>query len=320
MTATVLSRTDMRDAFIGALFDIARADPSVVMLSNDFGAPSLDHFRAELPRQFINAAISEQNMVSTAAGMAMGGKKVVVYSITSFLTLRALEQIKIDLCAMSVPVMLLGVGTGYAYSVDGPTHHATEDIAVMRSLANMTIFSPSEPAMAGALAPLMNSLRGPHYLRLDRGRWPVLSPEMPATGVRRVREGGDVALVATGIMLHRAMEAAALLQAEGISARVIDLFRLKPLDAGALIAQLDGVSAVASLEEHTLNGGLGSLVAETMADAGLLLPLKRFGLADSRLYAYGERPALHTANGLDAKAVAATVAGWRETLRSARAG
>ena len=308
--AAPLSRTDMRDAFINVLYDIARADRSVVMLSNDFGAPGLDRFRAEMPEQFINAAISEQNMISTAAGMAMAGRKVVVYSIAGFLTLRALEQVKIDLCVMKTPVLLLGVGSGYAYSVDGPTHHATEDIAVMRSLANLTLFSPSEPAQAAALAPLITDLRGPHYLRLDRGRWPILGESDPALGVRSVRAEGELALVATGIMVHRALEVAALLAGQGISARVIDLFRLKPVPVEALTGLLDGVTAVATLEEHGFCGGLGGLIAETIADAELGLPLKRFGIPDDQLYAYGDRARLHAARGLDAASVAATLLDW----------
>lgn len=310
MTAAPLSATDMRDAFFGALYDLAVVDRAITILSNDFGAPSLDRFRADLPDQFINAAISEQNMVSTAAGMALGGHKVIVYSIASFVTLRALEQIKIDVCVMKAPVMIVGVGCGYAYSVDGPTHHATEDIAVMRAMPGMTILSPSEPAAAAAVVPLVANLQSPHYLRLDRGRWPMLGDIDVAQGCRTLRRGANVALVATGIMVHRAVEIADCLAQRGLSATVIDLFGLKPVNAEALLKALGQAPAIATIEEQGASGGLGGLVAELLADHGQLRPLKRFAIADELVYAYGDRKALHGQQGLDAESAAASLCTW----------
>lgn len=310
---TILSKTDMRDAFFGTLYGIARDDRDVVVLSNDFGAPSLDRFRADLPGQFINAAISEQNMMSTAAGMAMRGKKVVVYSIATFATLRALEQTKVDICSMKQPVTILAVGAGYAYSTDGPTHHATEDIAVMRSLAHMEVLSPSESALAAALATQVPHASGPRYIRLDRGKWPLLDQggqDDYAAGLRVVRDGSDLVLVSTGIMVHRSIAVAERLAALGISARVVDLYRLKPLNLDLLGRALAGAGAVATIEEHTSHGGVGSIVAEAMADLEILKPLKRFAIPDELLYAYGDRDALHAGRGLDVDGVVGTVTQW----------
>lgn len=308
-----LSATDMRDAYFGELYEAARRNPNIVILSNDFGAPSLDRFRADMPAQFVNAAISEQNMMSLAAGMAMNGKQVIVYSIATFASLRALEQVKIDICAMRQPVTILAVGAGYAYSADGPTHHATEDVSVMRSLAGMTVYSPSEPAMAAALARGVGETAGPTYIRLDRGKWPVrdgAEAAIGAEGMRVLGDGCDLALISSGIMTHRALETAAALAESGIAVRVVDLVRLKPLNAEALGRALEPVAAAATLEEHTLNGGLGGLTAEALADLGMLKRLKRLGIADSQLYAYGGRDRLHADRGLDAPALARGLAAW----------
>ena len=303
---------DMRDSFITALYDIAAADRRVVLLSNDFGAPALDRFRADLPRQFVNAAISEQNLISTAAGLAKSGKRVIAYSIATFITLRALEQIKIDLCVMNLPVTILAVGAGYAYSVDGPTHHATEDIAVMRALANMTIVSPSDSAIAAAAVSYVLGASGPVYIRLDRGKWPTrnLSQAELAAGVPIARPGCDLAIVATGTMVHRAVDVAGGLAEQGIDACVVDIHRLKPIDRDAFRAAFSGVRAVVSIEEHTVNGGLGGLVAEELADAEMLLPLKRAAISDAQLYAYGLRDRLHAERRLDRQSLCHDIAGW----------
>jgi transketolase len=297
------SKFDMRDAFITALYDLAVKDPNVIILSNDFGAPALDRFRNDLPKQFINAAISEQNIISTAAGLAKGGKKVVVYSIATFITLRALEQIKIDLCVMNMPVTILAVGTGYAYSTDGPTHHATEDIGVMRVLSNMTIYSPSDSNMSAALVGTIANLKGPQYIRLDRGKYPQKHTMGSSIGdgfvVWNESDDSSVALVSTGGMSHRALAVSEALSDKGITSSVVDLFRLKPLNAESLCAVLGKSKAVVTIEEHTQNGGVGSIIAELMADQNLLLPLKRIAIKDDQLYAYGVRDKLHQDRKLD---------------------
>ena len=305
-----LSATDMRDAFFGALYEIARLDPAVVLLSNDFGAPSLDRFRIDCASQFVNAAISEQNMMSMAAGMSMAGRKPIVYSIASFLTLRALEQVKVDICSMKARVMLLGVGCGYAYSYDGPTHHATEDIAIMRALSGMSIWSPSDPRTAAALAPMIHDLSGPTYLRFDRGNWPEYDSAPLADGCRHLRQGKDVAIISTGSMVHRAVDMAERLAASNVQASVIDLFRLKPVNVDAFLHALGDSRAIATVEEQGISGGFGGLVAETLADAGILRPLKRFAIPDHQVFAYGDRAALHEQRGLDTVSAVAALTEW----------
>jgi len=303
---------DIRDAFIGKLYNYALNNKNIVFLSAEFGAPSLDVFRRDLPLQFINVGISEQNLISVAAGLALGGKIVYAYSISSFLTLRCYEQIKIDLCAMNLPVTLLGVGPGYAYSVDGPTHHATEDIAVMRALANMTIYSPTDANMASALVGVSLKTPSPLYIRLDRGRYGTLygMSEDLSAGFRIIKDGSDVCIFATGCMVHRAMDVERALSEQAIKARVVDVYRLKPVDAVKLVEGVRGFSRAVTIEEHTLNGGLGSIILEVLSDQGLCIPVKRFGIADGQLYAYGMRDTLHKQRGIDTESIVHTLHAW----------
>ncbi len=307
-----LSNIEMRDAFISALCPRAQADPNIIFLSNDFGAFSLDQFRREFPAQFINGGISEQNMISVAAGMALQNKRVFVYSIASFITLRCYEQIKLDLCAMNLPVTILGVGPCYAYGQDGPTHHATEDIAIMRALVNMNIYSPADAHAAEALVDIALDSTAPMYVRLDRGKWPLLYAKGASLsqGFTVHREGQDVCIVATGIMVHRALEVAEELAKYAIHASVIDVYRLKPMPPLPLLEAIARSDRVVTLEEHTINGGLGSLIVELLADANVSRPVKRCAILDECLYAYGVREALQRERQLDKDSLVELIKKW----------
>ena len=307
-----VSKVEMRDAVIGELFLRAKWNPNIILVSNDFGAPSLDQFRNEVPRQFINAGISEQNIISVSAGMTLQGKRVFVYSIASFITLRCYEQIKLDLCTMHLPVTILGVGPCYGYGADGPTHHATEDIAIMRALADMNIYSPADAHAAEAFAAITLDSTGPTYVRLDRGKWPLLYDKGASfsQGFTVLREGKNVAIVSTGIMVHRALEVAEELEKVSIHASVIDLYRLKPIQKSLLLDALSQCECVVTIEEHTLNGGLGSLIVELMADARMLKGVKRCAISDELLYAYGTRDNLQRECGLDKESLVAAIKEW----------
>lgn len=302
---------EMRDAFIAALFLHAKKDRDIVFLTNDYGAPSLDQFREELPEQFVNMGIAEQNIISVAAGMALGGKRVYVYSIASFITLRCLEQIKIDLCCMDLPVTIIGVGGAYGYSADGPTHHATEDIALMRAIAGMQIYCPADANSSERLVDLSLHSSHPMYVRLDKGKYPLLYDRDGdlSAGFSRLREGDDVCIVATGTMVHRAKEAAEELEKHDIRAGVVDTYRVKPFPQGLQLL-LSKQKRIVSIEEHTLCGGLGSSIAETIGDNDMCIPLKRFGISDDQLYAYGLRDALHQERGIDRIGVVESILTW----------
>ena len=291
----------MRDAFLNMLYQKAIGNPDIILLTNDQGAISLDDFKEKLPNQFFNIGISEQNIISVAAGLVLSGKKVYVYSLLSFIVLRCYEQIKIDLCAMKLPVTIVGVGSGYSYSPDGPTHHATEDIPIMRALPNMTIYSPSDSNIVPALVDITLKSKTPSYIRLDRQLLPLLDNKDHnlQEGFSILREGNDVTVISTGVMVHRALEVAEELHEQSIQAKVIDFYRLKPIDVVAVTKILKGASKIVVLEEQTINGGLGSIIAEILVDSNVFIPLKRLAILDNMIFDYGSRDTLHKARGLD---------------------
>ena len=303
------SNMQMRDAFISELFSRAKADRDIVLVSNDQGAVALDQFRDELAPQFINGGVSEQNIISLAAGLALSGKTVYVYSIASFIMLRCYEQIKIDLCSMDLPVTIFGVGAGYSYAMDGPTHHATEDIAIMRALSNMNIYSPADSNITTALVDVSIRCPSPMYIRMDRDKFPPIYDvdDDFSPGFSVLRPGDDVCIVATGVMVHRAMEIAEELNKTSIEARVIDVYRLKPLNSDGIVDAIDGSRRIVTVEEHTVHGGLGSIMAELLIDYDIRIPLKRFAVQDHYLYCYGGRADLHKERGLDKESIAAFI-------------
>ena len=301
----------MRDAFISELFIRARQDKDIILISNDFGAPSLDIYREELPKQYINAGISEQNIISFATGMALEGKKIFIYSIASFITLRCYEQLKLDMCVHGAPVTIIAVGSCYGYPQDGPTHHATEDIALMRALAHLQVFSPADSQAAKNLVDVSLNSKKPCYIRLEKGVFPVItSLETHESGLEVLKNGKDLCIVSTGIMSHRALEVSHALSQKGVECRVVDLCKIKPLDHKALQEALKDTTHIVTLEEHTIHGGIGSLLAEFVVDQGLMVQVKRIGISDQDLYTYGIRETLHQKLGLDKESLLKTILLW----------
>ncbi len=273
---------DFRDAVFNGVGEIVRSNPNAVVLTNDMGAMGLDAIRAEFPERAINVGIAEQNMVSVAGGLALSGKSVFVYGIIPHVTGRCFEQIKLDICVPNLPVTILGVGAGLAYGVDGPTHHGVEDIAIMRVLGNMSIYNPADGVSAFAAVHLAHRSGGPGYIRMDKEVLPALyDPDQDfSEGMGILAEGADAIIVSTGVQSWTAREAARSLATIGISTGVIDLFRLKPVNVRGLAAALAGVPAVVTLEENVAAGGLGSIVAEILAEYGLRPRLRRLSLGD----------------------------------------
>ncbi|MBS3078639.1 1-deoxy-D-xylulose-5-phosphate synthase [Candidatus Pacearchaeota archaeon] len=300
-----LKNISMRDAFFMNLYEIAREDPHVMVLSADMGAPALDRFRRDFGNRFINVGIAEHNMIAVATGLANEGKKVYTYAIAPFITSRCHEFTKVDASLMKTPLTLIGVGAGFGYEDSGPTHHTTEDISIMRALPGLEILSPSDSVIAGKCARYTYNSQHPCYLRLERQKVPLIygDDEDVNQGFAELRKGSDLAIVSTGNMVHRALDVAS--KVGNLDVGVIDLYRPKQISP-EFVQALSQYKRVVSLEEHLLAGGLGSIVAEAICDNRLPTQLKRIGINDKYIYKYG-RDALHRAAGIDEQSVIAAV-------------
>lgn len=259
---------DCRDAFSEALLQLACEDARVVALCNDSVSSSkLGRFAERLPARLINVGIAEQNMVGIAAGLANGGKTPFVCSASCFLTARALEQIKVDLAYGRASVKLCGMSGGLAYGALGATHHAVEDVAWLRAIANMTIIVPADPLETAWAVREAAQLAGPVYLRVSRMPVPMVhlaGHDLQVGRANCLRAGDDVTLIANGIMVSRALEGADLLATRGVCARVLNMATVRPIDRDAIVQAAEGTGAIVTVEEHSVHGGLGSAVAEVV--------------------------------------------------------
>ena len=267
--APVAGLHDCRDAFVASLVEVAERDPRVVVVVNDsVGSSKLSEFRKRWPERTINVGIAEQNMVGVGAGLANGGKVPFVSAASCFLTARALEQIKADVAYSQTNVKLIGQSPGVGYGELGPTHHSIEDYGWLRLLPGVAILVPADPWQTAEAVQAAAAHEGPVFIRVSRFGVPALARPAGASfaigKAETLREGGDVALLACGVMVARALEAAAALAEEGVSARVVNMASIAPLDEAAIRAAAD-LGAIVTVEEHSQRGGLGGAVAEIVA-------------------------------------------------------
>ena len=296
----------MRPAYGQALVELGRARPEVVALSADVSNSDFSYQFAEaFPDRFINVGIAEQCLVDVAAGLAYCGRIPFANTFAFLFATRALEAVRTHCCYGGANVKLMGAYAGVSDSFDGPTHHAITDIASMRSLPGMTVVVPADTVALARLLPKVADWPGPVFLRLNRNEVPVLFDDSYAPEIGRAmthRPGTDVTLVGTGLMLSRCFEAAEMLAAEGISARVIEVHTIKPLDDEAIATAARETGALVTAEEHSIVGGLGGAVAEALAGA-CPAPLERVGLRDT-FATSGPYPELLEHLGLTTAAVA----------------
>jgi transketolase len=269
----------------------------------------------ELPKQFVNAGVAEQNMTGLAAGMALSGKIVFTYSIANFPVLRCFEQIRNDICYHNADVKIVAVGGGMAYGSLGVTHHATEDLAIMRALPNMTVVAPNDPIEARLATRAVVAHAGPCYLRLGRAGEAILHKPTVAFQLGkaiRTREGSTLTLIATGGLLQNALQVADILAHKGIQARVLSMHTVKPLDCAAVLAAAQETSAILTIEEHSVVGGLGGAVAELLMESDVpAVKFKRIGLKDAFSSTTGDQEYLRSVYGLDVAGILRTI---EETL------
>jgi transketolase len=275
-----------RKAFGETMEELALQDKRILAVSGDLTiSVNLTDFEEKIPDQFINFGVAEQNMVATASGLAISGMIPFVASFASFLIMRACEQIRNDCAYANTNMKLVGANAGISGGPAGPTHHAIEDIGILRSMPNMSILTPADSHETTAAVRLMAREQGPMYLRLGRDPWPLLHANVDEIDYRLgesecFRDGNDVTIFAIGNMVSEAIQASERLSEEGIGARVVSFFSIKPIDRQAILAAARETGAIVTVEDHNVLGGLGAAVAEVAAEAGATLALKRLGVPD----------------------------------------
>lgn len=299
----------MRDVFIGQLLELAIKDPKIMLVTGDLGFGVFDEFREQCQTQFLNAGIAEQNMTSLATGLALEGRTVFTYSIGNFATLRCLEQIRNDACYHGANVKVVSIGGGFSYGALGISHHATEDLAIMRSLPDLTVVSPCGRWETGEATKAFIDQPGTCFLRLDKSfgsDLPKSEDERFEIGrARLLQDGTDVSIIVTGGILSEVQKANCLLESKGISAKIISVHTLKPLDKEMIIRATYDTQNVVTVEEHTLCGGLGSAVAETLMDNHVYPQnFLRIGLEAGFSSIVGSQNYLRKRYGLDGEAIA----------------
>ncbi len=306
----------MRTAFIQTLIELAEVDDRIVLITGDLGFGVVEPFAARFRHRFLNVGVAEQNMIGIAAGMALSGKIVFTYSIGNFPTLRCLEQIRNDVCYHNANVKIVSVGAGLAYGALGASHHATEDIAVMRALPNMIVLSPADAIEAEMSARAAVAHDGPAYLRIARANEPAVHAGPISFEIGKaipVKEGNDITLIATGSMVHISAQAAGILASKGVQARILSMHTIRPLDEEAIYSAACETGAIVTIEEHSKIGGLGSAVAEVLAEySGHTVPFRRVALPSEFVSFVGSQQYLRDKYSLSAAGIAnVALAMWK---------
>jgi transketolase len=301
----------MKEAFVRALTSLARENSRLMFLTGDLGFGMVDPFVAEFPDQFLNVGVAEQNMLGLATGLALENRTVFTYSIGNFGTLRCLEQIRNDAAYHDLNINIVSMGGGFSYGALGISHHATEDLAILRAIPNMTVVAPADEWEAEEATRALAATAGVGYLRLDKS----FAETNPGAGecfrlgmTRRLRNGNALTLIAAGGVLKNVLAAADRLSEVGVSCRVLSMHTIKPLDTVAVLAAARETGGIVTVEEHTVVGGLGSAVAEVCLEEGVI-PQRfyRIGLRAGFSSVVGSQTYLQRRNGLDEQSIRETV-------------
>lgn len=287
----------MRKTCLEQIYRLARKDKRIVFIGSDLGASTLSNFQKDIPDRFFMEGVSEQHVIGMAAGMALEGKIVYVNTVASFITRRCFEQNLLDLGLHNLKVRLIGNGGGLVYAPLGPTHTLVEDIAIMKAIPNMAVIVAADALEMEKLMPLTVDYPGPIYIRLAKGNDPIVTPKRSRVEIGKailIREGSDALLVTTGITLKIAKDAADVLEKKGLDVSILHIHTVKPLDRKMIIKCIKKVPVVVSIEEHAITGGLGSSIAEAVAEANFrqVKRFKRIGLPDAFPKGYGSQKSL----------------------------
>lgn len=273
----------MKEVFIKTLTNLAEKDKNIYLLTGDLGFPFFEDFAKGFPKRFINCGVAEQNMIGVATGLALSGKKVYVYSIVPFVTMRCFEQIRNDICYQNLDVKIVGMGGGFSYGELGATHYAIEDIAILRVLPNMTVLCPADPIETEELILKSYQTKNPTYIRLGRGREKILYNSRPGLEIGRpsvLARGEDGVIIGTGPQVAFCLEAVEKLKNLGYNFKLLSLHTLKPINRDALLKEIEKVKRVFTVEEHNIIGGLGGAVAEILTESDWQGKFRRIAVPD----------------------------------------
>ncbi len=287
---------DIRDAIFDEIYKLAEEDEDVIVLTADADSFGLRKFKKNFPERFINVGVAEQNMITVAAGMALSNKKVFVCAIAPFVTLRCLEQIKVTICSMNLPVFIIGMGIGLSFDFDGPTHHSICDIGVMSNLPEISIYNPIDQLSGEYVVRESYIKKNPSYIRLDKGIFSSLyySEEDLYNGCKLIKSFKDKKnmVISTGICSQYAN----LMERK---ASLIDIFRIKPFPRSKILKYISGYKNIITYEEHVKNSGIGSMMANIIVEEKLNINLYKISLPEVQIFKYGSRKYLHHMFGID---------------------
>ena len=293
----------MQSVYISKLMELAEKDKNVIHVLSDSGTAYDELFRREFPDQYLNFGIAEEEKVAAAAGLATCGRIPFLYTSGAFLVYRALEFIRDDICYQNLNVKIAGMGSGLSWSSLGPSHHTTEDIGILRTIPNLTIFSPSTPNQLEKCMEEAYRITGPVYLRIGMSKEKeFFTKEEASCNYNTINPGKEIVLVTTGSIMEEVASAAELLKESGINSTIISAVKLKPFD-NSLFSDLMSAKQIITIEEHNIYGGIGSIIAEAVAERNLDIKVNRIGLNDVFAVSYGTIKDVRRANRLDAVSI-----------------
>lgn len=296
----------MRNHLINKITEFAGQNENIMLITADLGFSVIEKFKERFPNRYINVGIAEQNMATVAAGLALEGNTVFIYSIGNFPTLRCIEQIRNDICYHNANVKILAVGSGFAYGTLGMTHHAIEDLAIMRALPNMKVFTPCDSISAEAIAQDICRINGPCYVRLERGGEPGIfskDEKFKIGKLKEIRKGYDIAVITIGTVINEAIKAADILREQNKNISVYSVYSLKPIDKEQILEIAKEYKYIITVEEHQITGGLGSTIAESIAENNMVTKIIRLGLNDEFTSVVGNQEYLREIYKIDYKTI-----------------
>lgn len=301
----------MRNAVLKSVYKIMSQDKNVYFLTADLGYTAVEEIEKDFPKRFINVGVAEQNLIGISAGLAKSGKKVFIYSIVPFVTMRCYEQIRNDICYHNLNINIIGVGSGLSYGLLGNTHFGTEDIGIIRCLPNIAIISPADPVEAGLATSSAFKHSGPVYLRIGKKGEPTIYEKSYSFSLGKpvvLRKGKDITIFSTGnIISHVLKSASVLTEKHNIHPHVINIHTIKPLETDTIKTSVKDKKLAVTVEEHGIIGGLGSAVSEILSQEQNMPPLKIIGIKNEFIKHIGTQEYLRHKLGLDYSGITKTI-------------